>query len=56
VDFITSMDGCGAAEGWPGWWGFEGTEYERSRSGTLGVNARAWSRVAYGQAASQALG
>ena len=19
VDFITSLDGCGAAEGWPGW-------------------------------------
>ena len=21
VDFITSLDGYGAAEGWPGWWG-----------------------------------
>jgi hypothetical protein len=21
VDFITSLDGHGAAEGWPGWWG-----------------------------------
>jgi hypothetical protein len=20
VDFITSLDGYGAAEGWPGWW------------------------------------
>ncbi len=27
VDFITSLDGYGAAEGWPGWWGREGPEY-----------------------------
>ncbi len=27
VDFITSLDGFGAAEGWPGWWGLEGPEY-----------------------------
>lgn len=27
VDFITSLDGFGAAEGWPGWWGLEGHEY-----------------------------
>src|SRR5918999_5265414 len=27
VDFITSLDGFGAAEGWPGWWGVEGPEY-----------------------------
>lgn len=27
VDFITSLDGCGSAEGWPGWWGLEGPEY-----------------------------
>ncbi len=27
VDFITSLDGYGAAEGWPGWWGLEGLEY-----------------------------
>jgi dihydrofolate reductase len=27
IDFITSLDGCGAAEGWPGWWGLEGPEY-----------------------------
>src|SRR5438034_7100598 len=27
VDFITSLDGCAAAEGWPGWWGLEGREY-----------------------------
>ena len=24
IDFITSLDGYGAAEGWPGWWGLEG--------------------------------
>jgi len=27
VDFIISLDGCGAAEGWPGYWGLEGPEY-----------------------------
>ena len=27
VDFIISLDGYGAAEGWPGWWGLEGPEY-----------------------------
>jgi dihydrofolate reductase len=27
VDFITSLDGYGAAEGWPGWWGIQGPEY-----------------------------
>jgi dihydrofolate reductase len=27
VDFITSLDGYAAAEGWPGWWGLEGPEY-----------------------------
>jgi len=27
VDFVTSLDGYGAAEGWPGWWGLEGPEY-----------------------------
>jgi dihydrofolate reductase len=27
IDFITSLDGFGAAEGWPGWWGLEGPEY-----------------------------
>jgi dihydrofolate reductase len=29
VDFITSLDGYGAATGWPGWWGLEGPEYLR---------------------------
>ncbi len=27
VDFISSLDGYGAAEGWPGWWGLQGPEY-----------------------------
>jgi dihydrofolate reductase len=27
VDFITSLDGYAAAEGWPGFWGMEGPEY-----------------------------
>lgn len=27
VDYIISLDGYGAAEGWPGWWGMEGPEY-----------------------------
>jgi len=26
VDFIMSLDGYGAAEGWHGYWGMEGTE------------------------------
>ena len=27
VDFITSLDGYAAADGWPGFWGLEGPEY-----------------------------
>jgi len=27
IDFITSLEGYGAADGWPGWWGVEGPEY-----------------------------
>ncbi len=27
VDFVTSLDGYGAGEGWPGYWGLEGPEY-----------------------------
>jgi dihydrofolate reductase len=29
VDFIISLDGYGAADGWPGLWGMEGPEYMR---------------------------
>ena len=24
IDFITSLDGFGTAEGWPGWWASKG--------------------------------
>jgi len=27
IDFITSLDGYGAAEGWPGFWGMESADY-----------------------------
>lgn len=27
VDFVISLDGYGAAEGWPGYWGMEGPQY-----------------------------
>lgn len=27
VDFVISLDGYGAGEGWPGFWGMEGPEY-----------------------------
>jgi dihydrofolate reductase len=27
VDFITSLDGYGGADGWPGFWGLQGPEY-----------------------------
>lgn len=27
VDFITSLDGYSATDGWPGWWGLQGPEY-----------------------------
>ncbi|WP_309127082.1 dihydrofolate reductase family protein [Microbacterium sp.] len=27
IDFIMSLDGYGAAVGWPGWWGMESPEY-----------------------------
>lgn len=29
IDFITSLDGYGGADGWPGWWGLQGPEYLR---------------------------
>src|ERR1700749_200207 len=34
IDFITSLDGYAAAEGWPGWWGLEGPEYLAWLGGT----------------------
>ncbi len=27
IDFIASLDGYGASDGWPGWWGLEGPDY-----------------------------
>ena len=46
VDFITSLDGYGAGEGWPGFWGLEGPEYlgwladlpEASYTSLMGAN------------------
>ena len=32
VDFITSLDGYGAADGWPGWWGLRVTEAQRQEA------------------------
>src|ERR671918_1150795 len=57
VDFITSLDGYGAAEGWPGWWGIEGPEYlawlgerpERDYTILMGANTY---RLMYGFAAA----
>ncbi len=44
VDFITSLDGYGAADDWPGWWGLEGPEY----LGWLGESPDAASTVLMG--------
>lgn len=63
VDFITSLDGYGAAEGWPGWWGLEGPEYlawlgqhpERDYTILMGANTyRLMSGFAHGSEASGA--
>ena len=57
VDFITSLDGYGAAEGWPGWWGLQGPEYlawlevqpERHHTVLMGANTyRIMSKFAAG--------
>src|SRR5574342_617609 len=61
VDFITSLDGYGAAEGWPGWWGLEGPEYlawlgeqpERGHTILMGANTY---RLMSGFAAAAASG
>ena len=44
IDFITSLDGYGAADGWPGLWGLEGPEY----LGWLGDQPEASSTVLLG--------
>lgn len=36
IDYIISLDGYGAADGWPGFWGMEGPEY----LGWLGEDAQ----------------
>ena len=55
IDFITSLEGYGAADGWPGWWGMEGPEYlawledqpERDYTVLMGANTyRLMSRLA----------
>src|SRR5690349_3496958 len=61
IDFITSLDGYGAAEGWPGWWGLEGPEYlgwlgeESAVQRTLLMGATTY-RLMAGFAASQTEG
>jgi dihydrofolate reductase len=55
VDFITSLDGYGGAEGWPGWWGLEGPEYlawleEQDQDYTWLMGANTY-RLMYGFAA-----
>src|SRR4051794_35330057 len=57
VDFITSLDGYGSAEGWPGWWGLQGPEYlawlgvqpERDYTVLMGANTY---RLMYGFASA----
>ena len=60
IDFITSLDGYGAADGWPGWWGLEGPEYlawlgdqpEASSTVLMGANTyRLMSELASGRRA-----
>ena len=55
VDFISSLDGYAAADGWPGWWGLEGPEYlawldsdpERGHTVLMGANTyRVMSEIA----------
>jgi dihydrofolate reductase len=44
IDFIVSLDGYGAADGWPGFWGLEGPEYlawlgeQEEHTALLGAN------------------
>jgi dihydrofolate reductase len=57
VDFITSLDGYAAAEGWPGWWGLEGPEYlawleEDSSAGRTLLMGAATYRLMHGFATS----
>lgn len=62
IDFISSLDGYAAAEGWPGWWGLEGPEYlawlgeqpERDYTILMGANTyRVMSESAAGAAPAE---
>lgn len=62
IDFISSLDGYAAAEGWPGWWGLEGPEYlawlgeqpERDYTILMGANTyRVMSEFAAGAASAE---
>ncbi|BCJ31915.1 dihydrofolate reductase family protein [Actinocatenispora sera] len=61
VDYISSLDGYAAAEGWPGWWGLEGPEYlgwlekNSTTEHTLLMGANTY-RLMHGFAASQTEG
>lgn len=61
ADYITSLDGYGAAEGWPGWWGLEGPEYlewltaEGAPERTVLMGATTY-RLMYSMAATQSEG
>ncbi|MBM9465391.1 dihydrofolate reductase family protein [Aeromicrobium sp. YIM 150415] len=61
VDYITSLDGYGAADGWPGWWGLEGPEYlawleeDSSADRTLLMGAKTY-RLMHGFASTQTEG
>lgn len=61
IDYISSLDGYAAAEGWPGWWGLEGPEYlawlaeGAATERTLLMGAKTY-RLMHGFAASQTEG
>lgn len=59
IDFITSLDGYGAAEGWPGLWGMESAEYfgwlEEQPEHTLLMGATTYRQMS-GMAASDEVG
>ena len=56
IDFITSLDGCSSARGWPAWWGLEGPEYlawlEERPAATLLMGATTY-RLMSGSAAGE---
>jgi hypothetical protein len=41
IDFISSLDGYAAAEGWPGWWGLEDPRHDGDAQGRLLPNVLA---------------